>query len=66
MREKIPDNFYKMEESNNNMENNNYNNFNNYEEFNNDFREEKKIEEENQKDLLNAQKLKLLKRTKRK
>ena len=63
MREKIPDNFYKLEESNANIENNNYDN---YEEFNNDLREEKKIIEENPKDLLNAQKLKLLKRTKRK
>ncbi len=62
MREKIPDNLYKMEESNANIDNN----YENYDDFNNVFKEENKEMESNSKDSLNAQKLKLLKRTKRK
>ena len=71
MREKIPDDFYKEEESNINYDN--YENYNNFSEINNEFRERNREENkeedygnDNLKNILNMTKQKMIKRTKRK
>ena len=71
MREKIPDDFYKEEESNINYDN--YENYNNFSEINNEFRERNREENkeedysnDNLKNILYMTKQKMIKRTKRK